>query len=110
MPAETVSTYPALWPTEEAVGFLDDKLQEAFNDLELVTHRMKEATRDDGRQPEPLPTLETVGVVWSFLVGLRLQLDQLGREANEVEDLLGRLDAIRLDHRTTMFSQRPEDA
>lgn len=71
---------------------------------------MKEATRDDGRQPEPLPTLETVGVVCSFLIGLRLQLEQLGRQADGVEELLGRLDAIRLDHRVKMFSQRPEDA
>ena len=96
----SVSTYPALWPTEEALEHIGDELQQGYDDLEFVTHRLKEAcSREEASQPEPLPTLETVGVVWSFLAGLRLQVDQLGREADEVEELLGRLDAIRLDHR-----------
>jgi hypothetical protein len=94
------TTYPVAWPTEEGLELIDAKLQKGFDDLEGVNLTLKSVWKasDGTARPDPPPTLETIGVLWSFLEGLRLQLAQLGREADELESQLGNIDSIRLDH------------
>jgi hypothetical protein len=96
-----------------ALELIEDKLQEGFDDLEAVTHTLKTAWKTSdptSARPDPLPTLETIGALWSFVDGLRRQLEQLGRKTDELESLIGDVDSIRLDHRATKrWSQRPED-
>lgn len=52
---------------------------------------------DGGERPDPPPTLEIVGTVFSFLETLKSEITCLQRERDDLEELLRQIDSMRLD-------------
>ena len=99
----SVSTYPATWPTEASFKTLEEALGTAFNELEGVVGYLRSVVEgpdgggwSDG-WPDPLPTFETVGVLWNAIDEIRVDLAQCTTKADELEKLLDEVNAIRRD-------------
>jgi len=99
----SVHTYPVEWLTEEYFKPLDDALATAFSELEGKVHRLRllvdgpKADSPSEGWPDPLPTFETVGVLWNALGNLRTDIDQLASEATKLENLIRDVNEIRRD-------------
>ena len=100
----SVQTYPVSWLTEQNFKPLDSALGTAFNELEGTVSYLRSLVDGpttfealDGRWPTPLPTFETVGVLWNALGNLRVDIDQLTSEAEKLEHLIRDVNEIRRD-------------
>ena len=88
------------WPTEaETVGAtrLFSPYQEV---IERLVWRVRDAVRaheEDGWEPEPPPTLETVGVLFDLADALRLDGNEILGLADQLDQATRDVNALRLD-------------
>lgn len=109
----SVSTLQVSWPTEESLQPLDRAFGKAYEELEGVVHDLKQATgvyAADGLWPEPLPSFETVGIVWVLLDNLRSEISQFEDRARDIERLLAEVDTIRRDGPLSVAREGESDA
>jgi len=100
----SVQTYPVSWLTEQNFKPLDSALGTAFNELEGTVSYLRSlvdgpnaSPRSSEGWPTPLPTFETVGVLWNALGNLHVDIDQLTSEAEKLEHLIRGVNEIRRD-------------
>jgi hypothetical protein len=97
----TTATFPATWPAEARFEPIDQALTAAYNELEEFVRELRAAIDgpDESKVfwPRPLPTFETVGMLWSQLDGLRMDIHQLTEEADTIEGLIDEVNTIRRD-------------
>lgn len=110
----SVSTFPATWPSEASYEPIDKALATADNELEDLAHELREAIdgpdESDAFWPRPLPTFETVGMLWSHLHDLRMDIHQLTEKADTIESLIDAVNAIRRDGPLQQFEGGESDA
>lgn len=96
----TTATTTATWPTEATYEAAGEALAAAYNHVEKILWDLSiilDPYNDEGRAPSELPTAETIGLMWSFLDGLKTEADQLQENVQSLEQALGQADAMRRD-------------
>jgi hypothetical protein len=97
MPSTTLSK-PVNLPTDEGYAELYALLRQAHDELESFRYRV-ETTLDEFEssevEPDPLPTLEEVGRLFSFVDGLTFSVDDMSTDVERLRACVGQLDAIR---------------
>lgn len=90
----------ATWPTEASLKPATKALNKAFSEVEAVmwsVDRIVSSWMDGEGDPDPAPTLETIGTLWSFLETLRIEGAQLHMEAEKLKEQLGQISSMRYD-------------
>ena len=96
----TTATASVTWPTEECLRPVEKALNAAFNAVEGVSHpigQVVSAYMDKGVVSDPIPSTETIGVLYSFIETLKSSTAALSDLAETLRTDLREIDAMRLD-------------
>ena len=96
----TTATTPATWPTEASLEPAATALNKAFNAVEAIEIQLDQFAgpwMDEGTRPDPSPTLETIGAMYSFLETLDTEVAQLAQDAEQLRGQMGEIDNMRRD-------------
>jgi hypothetical protein len=83
-------------PTEDDYHAVQDTVQDAHDALEALACRLGDID-ETMNLPSRLATAGDVGLLWSFLEGLRLQMSDMQEYAKRLEFALSGIDVARME-------------
>lgn len=95
----SVTTYSEVWPVAGSLDGIMRALGDAYGEVEDLVLELEKRHEELNGPPfkGPVPSLETIGTVWSCQHGLRMEIENLTDHADRLGRVLGDLDSMRLN-------------